>query len=68
MQNSRMGFGGFCVLALLLSVTVVQAAPQDATANFVGTSRVLFPQTHRQRREQCTGISTSPTSSAALFS
>jgi hypothetical protein len=37
MQNSRMGFGGFCALALLLSVTVVQAAPQDATANFVGT-------------------------------
>jgi hypothetical protein len=37
MQNSRIGFLGLSVLALLLSAAVVQAAPQDATPNFVGT-------------------------------
>jgi hypothetical protein len=35
MQVSRLGFIALCVFALLLSVTAIQAAPQNA--NFVGT-------------------------------
>ena len=35
MQNFRLGLAGLCILAMLLSMTVVQAAPQ--TANFAGT-------------------------------
>jgi hypothetical protein len=34
MQKFRLGFAGLCVFALLVSVTVVLAAPQDS--NFVG--------------------------------
>jgi hypothetical protein len=34
MRKFRLGFAGLCAFALLLSVTAVQAAPQDA--NFVG--------------------------------
>jgi hypothetical protein len=37
MQKFRVGFAVLCVFALLLSVTAVQAARQDANANFVGT-------------------------------
>ncbi len=35
MQKFRLVLAGLCVLAMLLSVTVVQAAPQNA--NFAGT-------------------------------
>ena len=35
MKKLRLGFAGFCVIALLLSLTALQAAAQDA--NFVGT-------------------------------
>jgi hypothetical protein len=37
MQKFRVGFAVLCVFALLLSVTAVQAARQDANADFVGT-------------------------------
>ncbi|MGD0964884.1 MAG: hypothetical protein ABSA57_13415 [Candidatus Acidiferrales bacterium] len=37
MQKFRLGFAVLCVFGLLLSATAVQAARQDANANFVGT-------------------------------
>jgi hypothetical protein len=37
MQKFRLGFAVLCVFALLLSATALEAARQDANANFVGT-------------------------------